>query len=170
MGRGAIAEMRTTRIAKGRDVRFWFPEEKPCGALSNLYPRSLVFEGIRYRSAEHAYKAGQARRAAVRNWLRNAPTAQLVALSGERLPKSETVQGWSRRRIPLMRRILKAKFTQHPDLRRLLLGTGVRRLVEHAPDDNPINRFWSEIKGSRAGKNHLGRLLMELRRDLRESS
>lgn len=153
-----------------RDIRFWLPDRKPYGALSNLFARPMVFEGVRYKTAEHAYKAAQARRPEVRRWLMSAPTAELVAAAGERLPNSETLAGWSRMRIPVMRSILKAKFSQHEDLRRLLSSTGESRLVEWAPEDNAINRFWSEIKGSGAGENHLGRLLMALRAQLRREA
>jgi ribA/ribD-fused uncharacterized protein len=150
-----------------REVHFWKPEGKPYGALSNLFARPVVVGGIRYRSAEHAYKAAQARRLQVRAWLRNAPTAELVANAGEKLPKHETVKGWTGKRVEVMRRILKAKFLQHEDLRRLLLETGECRLVEWAPEDNDINRFWSEVRGSGVGQNRLGKLLMDLRRELR---
>lgn len=152
------------------DLHFWKPESKPYGALSNLFPRKVVFEGGVYRTAEHAYKAAQARRSEVRQWLKDAPTAELVALAGERLPRSETARGWEKARIPTMRRILEAKFTEHEDLKRLLLSTGNRRLVEWAPEDNEVNRFWSEVRGSGVGRNMLGRLLMDLRRSLRQSS
>ena len=66
-----------------------------------------------------------------------------------------------------MRAVLAAKFGQHGDLRQLLLATGERTIVELAPFDDPINRFWSRIASSGAGDNWLGVLLMELRATLR---
>ncbi len=67
-----------------------------------------------------------------------------------------------------MRGVLRAKFTQHQDLRELLLSTGDARLVESAKTDNPVNRLWGEVNGK--GKNMLGVLLMELRSELRNQS
>ncbi|PNB06401.1 DUF1768 domain-containing protein, partial [Pseudomonas sp. FW305-67] len=65
-----------------------------------------------------------------------------------------------------MRRVLRAKFTQHADLRDLLLSTGDARLVEAATVDNDVNRLWGEVNGS--GRNMLGVLLMEIRAELRQ--
>jgi N-glycosidase YbiA len=51
-----------------------------------------------------------------------------------------------------------AKFSQHPDLARLLLETGSRKLVEHRPD-----KIWGDgMDGS--GKNLCGRSLMLIRK------
>jgi hypothetical protein len=65
-----------------------------------------------------------------------------------------------------MRRVLRAKFTQHADLRELLLSTGDARLVEVATIDNEVNRLWGEVNG--IGKNMLGVMLMELREQIRQ--
>jgi len=63
-----------------------------------------------------------------------------------------------------MRDALCAKFTQHDDLRRLLLSTGDAKLVEHTERDD----FWGN-GGDGSGANMLGRLLMELRDELRRA-
>ena len=55
---------------------------------------------------------------------------------------------------------LYAKFTQHGELKRLL-GTGDRLLVEHTERD----RYWGD-GGDGRGENHLGKLLMKLRKEL----
>jgi len=65
-----------------------------------------------------------------------------------------------------MRGVLRAKFTQHDDLRKLLLSTEDARLVESATVDNEVNRLWGEVNGK--GRNMLGELLMELRAELRQ--
>ncbi len=61
-----------------------------------------------------------------------------------------------------MRQALRAKFTQHDDLRILLLGTGEAVLVEHTEKDH----YWGD-GGDGSGKNRLGQLLMEIRSELR---
>jgi predicted NAD-dependent protein-ADP-ribosyltransferase YbiA (DUF1768 family) len=67
-----------------------------------------------------------------------------------------------------MRGVLRAKFTQHEDLRELLLSTADARLVESATVDNEVNRLWGEVNGE--GRNMLGELLMELRAELRREN
>jgi predicted NAD-dependent protein-ADP-ribosyltransferase YbiA (DUF1768 family) len=60
-----------------------------------------------------------------------------------------------------MRNVLIAKFTQHEDLRDILLSTGKARLVESATVKNSVNLEWGEVNGK--GQNKLGILLMEVR-------
>ena len=75
---------------------------------------------------------------------------------------------WSKVKYDRMYNVLFAKFTQHEDLRALLLSTGNKRLVEKATVDNLVNRTWGEVNGK--GKNMLGVLLMKLRVELRNLS
>jgi ribA/ribD-fused uncharacterized protein len=56
---------------------------------------------------------------------------------------------------------LRAKFTQHDDLKATLLGTGTAKLVEHTENDS----YWGD-GGDGTGKNRLGILLMQLRDEL----
>jgi ribA/ribD-fused uncharacterized protein len=57
-----------------------------------------------------------------------------------------------------MYRVLDAKFSQHPELRALLISTGKKRLVERPTKDD----YWGEDEEG-VGQNMLGKLLMQLR-------
>ena len=70
---------------------------------------------------------------------------------------------WEEVKQDVMYVALYAKFTQHSDLKKRLLGTGDRPLVEHAERD----RYWGD-GGDGRGENHLGKLLMKLRNELFE--
>jgi ribA/ribD-fused uncharacterized protein len=147
------------------EIRFYRASERPWGAFSNLYRRQVVFEGETYPTSEHAYQAGKARKPEVRTWLMSAPTPSLLAMAAHGLYYWDIAPGWSRIKFDRMRGVLSAKFTQHSDLRSLLLSTGDARLVESATVDNEVNRLWGEVNGQ--GRNMLGELLMELRSNLR---
>lgn len=147
------------------EIRFYRANEKPYGVFSNLYKRSIVFDGVEYPTSEHAYQAGKARKEAVRKWLMDAPTPSLLAMAAHGLYVWDVAPEWSKTKFDRMRGVLLAKFTQHDDLRELLLSTGDARLVEVATVDNAVNRLWGEVNG--VGKNMLGVLLMELREKLR---
>ncbi|WP_304412350.1 NADAR domain-containing protein [Thiorhodovibrio frisius] len=56
-----------------------------------------------------------------------------------------------------------AEFSQHPELRELLLATGEARLVEHREKDSD----WGD-GGDGRGRNMLGLLLMDVRQQMRE--
>jgi len=150
------------------EIFFSQPDEVPYGALSNYYMRPLRINGSHYPSAEHAYQAFKALRPEVRNWIAQAPTAQLAAVAGDALPLDEIVAGWTAQQASLMATVLQAKFTQHRDLGDLLLSTGEATLAESTLEDTPVNRFWSKVNGE--GTNMLGQLLMDLRARFREGT
>lgn len=147
------------------EIRFYRANEKPFGAFSNLYRRQIDFEGETFPTSEHAYQAGKARKPQVREWILSAPSPSLVAMAAHGLYYWDISPGWSRTKFDRMRAVLRAKFTQHRDLRDLLLSTGDARLVESATVDNEVNRLWGEVGG--VGRNMLGVMLMELRNQLR---
>ena len=150
------------------EIRFYRASEKPYGALSNLYRRSILFEEHEYATAEHAYQAGKARKKEVREWLLSAPTPALVAMAAHGLYTWDIIPNWSEIKFSRMRDVLRAKFTQHEDLRALLVSTGNKRLVEAGRVDNLVNRTWGVVNGR--GKNMLGVLLMEIRAELQQQS
>lgn len=69
---------------------------------------------------------------------------------------------WDFVKIGIMRGILRAKADQHEYVRRKLLATGDRELVENSWRDD----FWG-WGPNRDGKNILGKLWMEVRAELR---
>lgn len=148
-----------------KEISFYRANEKPYGAFSNLYRRTMVFEGVEYPTSEHAYQAGKARKESVREWLMAAPSPSLLAMAAHGLYVWDIAPDWSKTKFDRMRGVLRAKFSQHEDLRELLLSTGNTRLVEKATVDNSVNRLWGEVNG--VGKNMLGQMLMELREELR---
>ena len=72
---------------------------------------------------------------------------------------------WESVKEDIMFKALQAKFTQHEDLKKLLVGTKDRRLVEHSPHD----KYWGD-GGDGSGENRLGILLMKLRDELTRKS
>lgn len=149
------------------EIRFYRANEKPYGVFSNLFKRTVTFEGVEFPTAEHAYQAGKARKETVRNWLLSAPTPSLVAMAAHGLYTWDIVPNWSKIKFERMREVLRAKYTQHEDLRLVLLSTGDARLVESCRTDNLVNRTWGEVNGK--GLNMLGVLLMEVRVELRQT-
>jgi ribA/ribD-fused uncharacterized protein len=148
-----------------REIRFYAANERPYGALSNLYRRPVRFMGRTFPTSEHAYQFGKARKPVVRDWLMVAPSPSLLAMAAHGLYRWDVASDWSRVKLTRMRLVLACKFWQHPDLRELLIGTGDAPLVEYTTVDNPTNRFWGEVEG-RGGKNEMGQALMYVRADL----
>lgn len=165
MSRSAESRKSTKSTEKQNEIAFYRANEKPYGAFSNLFRRAMIFEGREYPTAEHAYQAGKARKEAVREWILSAPSPSLVAMAAHGLYTWDIASNWSQIKFDRMRDVLQAKFTQHEDLKELLLSTGDARLVEAGRTDNPVNRTWGEVNGK--GLNMLGVLLMEVREEIR---
>lgn len=146
----------------------FYRADRPFGEFSNLYRRSMEFEGRKFPTAEHAYQFGKAAKPAVREWMMAAPSPSLLAMAAHGLYRWDIVADWKDIKVPRMRRVLTAKFGQHSDLRDKLLATGDAELVEAGAADNATNRFWGQVNGK--GQNTLGVLLMEIRDALAPAS
>lgn len=150
------------------DIKFYKANERPFGVFSNLYRCEVSLEGESFPTAEHAYQSAKPRDDRVRKWLMDAPTPALLAKTAHQLNRPwEVASNWSKIKVEHMRKVLRAKFEQHVNLRKILLSTADRHIVEAGTIDDAAGRFWGEVNGK--GKNMLGILLMELRQELRSN-
>src|SRR5260221_12444305 len=141
---------------KERQVIKFYKVKDAYGAFSNfaLYP--IVHEGIRYSTTEHFFQQAKFKDLESKKKVIEASTPMEAATLGRTL--SMTVTDWSLVRDKVMYLALLLKFTQHVELRELLLSTGDAEIVEETTDDH----YWG--KGSKGdGKNMLGVLLMKVR-------
>ena len=80
-----------------------------------------------------------------------------------RTRKVKIRNNWDNFKDNVMYDALKAKFTQHKELRKLLIETEAKILIEHTENDS----YWGD-GGDGTGKNKLGKLLMKLRNTLND--
>lgn len=128
--------------------------------LSNFYPAEIYFERITYPSVEYAYQA--AKTFSVEDRL-NIKKAHLPAIAKHLGRKVELREDWEEVKLVLMKRFLLEKFSASP-LKEKLLSTGDAELIEV---NTWGDTFWGQHPEG-TGLNHLGRLLMEVRRGLVE--
>lgn len=127
--------------------------------LSNFYPCDVSLDGDIYPTVEHAFQAAKTADTTMRRVIRQAPTPGLAKKLGRAVKRLRS--DWDTQRLTVMLDLLRQKFA-HPELRELLLATGDADLVE----GNYWNdRYWGSVDG--VGENHLGRLLMKVRKELR---
>jgi len=134
------------------------------GEFSNFSPHPISLSGKRWPTSEHYFQAQKFDDAAYVERIRKAHSPMEAANLG-RDRKQKLRRDWESVKVEVMRTALRAKFTQHADLAALLLSTGDAKLIEHTHND----RYWAD-GGDGSGKNWLGRLLMELREELRTSA
>ena len=66
-------------------------------------------------------------------------------------------------KLNVMYDAIRAKFTQHAELRQLLLDTQDAKIIEHTENDD----YWGD-GGDGKGKNMLGKILMKVREELKK--
>lgn len=133
--------------------------------LSNFYPSSIQLEGETYPTVEHAFQALKTSEADDRRAIREAETAARAKQLGRRV---NLRADWERVKFGLMGDLLRQKFAD-PNLRASLLATGEADLIE---GNTWGDKVWGcvQVKGKWIGQNNLGKLLMQVRAELRRNS
>ena len=128
--------------------------------LSNFYEAKVEYCGLVYGSNEAAFQA------------------QKCIIEEEKIPftaydpgKSKGVgrrvqlrPDWEEVKVGLMEEIVRAKFTQNPELAAKLLATGDKVLVE---GNHWGDTYWGVDTHTGQGENRLGKILMEIREELK---
>lgn len=128
--------------------------------LSNFHPSTVTYEGKRYPTVEHAFQAAKTFDENSKEAVRKATTPGDAKKLGRLVSLRE---GWDEIKVDIMRDLIRRKF-QNPFLRPLLLATGDAELIE----GNYWNdRFFGVCMRTGVGENHLGRILMEVRDEIR---
>jgi ribA/ribD-fused uncharacterized protein len=128
--------------------------------LSNFWPAEVVFEGMTYPTAEHAYQAAKSLDPAERQRIAAAPTPAQAKQAGRALKPRDD---WETAKFQVMEVVVRDKFTRHADLGRQLLASGDAELIE---GNTWGDRVWGVYQGE--GENRLGKILMKVRAELRE--
>ncbi len=132
--------------------------------LSNFHQHPITIDGITFPTSEHAFQAAKTHDRATKLTIAAKPKpGQAKRAGGKRgIIKGDLFrQDWEQVKVSIMREILKLKFSD-PTLKQALLATEDRPLIE----GNIWNdTFWGVCKGK--GKNTLGKLLEEIRAELR---
>lgn len=123
--------------------------------LSNFWPCVVALDSVEYPSVEHAYVAAKTLDPQVRLKARTCRTPGDVKRLGRKISLRTD---WNEIKLSVMSELLDQKFGRHPDLRKRLLATGDRQLIE---GNTWGDTFWGVCNG--VGENHLGKLLMKTR-------
>lgn len=141
-------------------IKFYMPSDE-YGCFSNFSRHRIFMNGKVWKTVEHYFQAQKFAGTKHEEEVRRAYTPKIAAQLG-RGRKKPLRSDWEKVRVGIMREALFAKFTQHDDLKKILLETGDALLVEHIAKD----KFWGD-GGNGKGLNILGKLLMEVRKELK---
>lgn len=139
--------------------------DAPYQVFSNFHPCTVTYEGIIFPSVETAFQAAKTLDMAERRKI-----AHMYPGAAKKYGRTLTIRtDWEQVKQSVMLYLLRQKFAPGTENARLLLNTGDAVIEEgNWWHDN----YWGICRCNRcAGKiheNHLGRMLMQLRQELRE--
>ena len=140
-------------------ILFYYETEEPYGCFSNFSAHAVYLKGIIWPTTEHYFQAQKFAGTPLEERVRLAKTPEEAKRLGKINPARPD---WKQIRDEIMLEAVRAKFTQHPNLREILLSTGDDLMAENAPRDD----YWGIGENGR-GTNRLGQILMQVRSELR---
>jgi hypothetical protein len=146
--------------APTNEIRFYHVSDD-YGCFSNFAPYPIRLRGVTWPTSEHYFQAQKFTGTAQESAIQRAKSPAIAARMG-RSRKVRLRRDWESVKVAVMHEAVRAKFSQHPELRAILLATGDARLVEHTEHDD----YWGD-GGDGRGRNELGRILMRVREELR---
>jgi hypothetical protein len=127
--------------------------------MSNFSASEVELDGLGYPTVEHAYQAAKTSDATERRRIREADSPSKAKKLGQQV---KLRADWEEVKLQIMEDLLIQKFSD-PALKQKLLDTGEAYLEE---TNTWGDKFWGVCKGN--GKNHLGKILMKIRKSLGE--
>lgn len=127
--------------------------------MSNFHSSPIVEQGLTFRSVEHLYQYARTRDADARRRILHTPSAATARSIGRNAPQRPD---WEQIKVEVMRKALRLKFRQHPDLAAKLLATRGECIEHYCPWET--HSFWGV--GCIDGANTLGLLLEQIRDEL----
>lgn len=151
-----------------KEIRFWGKNSKYF-EFTNFYMRSIQIDNILWPSSEHYYQANKFIQKEIINEILSQKYPMAVYKLANVTYKNNIRENWNEIKIDVMRKVLREKFSQHEDLKKLLLETDDDILIENSPYDS----FWGVggfgnkyIEGT---NNWLGKILMDIRKELSQN-
>ena len=134
---------------------------KPYSFLSNFYNYkfNITYKGFTYNSVEAAYQAQKDPSQAEK--FSKCIRSEFAKAMGQRLKNVR--KDWDDVKYDVMKELVYLKFSQNERLKKLLLETGDRQLVEL---NTWGDTYWGVCNG--VGFNYLGEILMDVRDKLKE--
>jgi ribA/ribD-fused uncharacterized protein len=145
--------------------------------FSNMAEYPIQISDVKYPTVEHYFQVQKAKEFGdkeIEDKMMETPSSKAVKALGKKV-KNFQKEIWDEKRQEIMMRAVRAKFTQHPELQKQLLETGDREIGDADARDS----FWgigtsentekSKDPSKWKGQNKLGKLLMALRDDFKQS-
>lgn len=129
-------------------------------SFSNFSNHSIELDGYVWKTVEHYFQAQKFIGTPYYDLIRNLETPKEAAYEGRKYPLPSN---WKEIRYDVMKKAVRTKLFQHPDVTEILLSTGDNELIEN----NPKDEVWANGRNNE-GQNLFGKVLMELRTEFKK--
>ena len=143
---------------------YFYKVWQPYGCFSNFSLHSIEMQNTFWPTVEHYYQAQKfvgSPSEEIIPVIHQASTPEEAAALG-RCSTRQIRSDWEAVKTQIMREAVLEKFSTHSGIKEVLLSTGDKLLVEDSPNDY----FWG-CGENKTGQNHLGKILMSVREELR---
>ena len=144
----------------------------PFGELGNMAPHRIEYQGKRYKTAEALFQALRFDDEEIREVIRSSPSPMTAKMIAKKYREKMVVEPQGQQDLENMRLVLRLKVDQNPEVKRILLATHNEEIIEDCTNRNRGSaKFWGAalVDDVWVGDNWLGRLLMDLRTQIRNS-
>jgi len=138
--------------------------ERKFYCFSNFSAFAVEWRGVLWMTSEHAYQAAKFDDKKIIERVResrSADEAKKVARINGKLQRND----WEDTKLSIMGEILRAKLSQHSFVQKRLSESGDREIIEDSHKDS----YWG-WGPNKDGENHLGKLWMEIRDEVRSNT
>ncbi|MGE0010364.1 MAG: NADAR family protein [Candidatus Babeliales bacterium] len=158
-----------TQWGGNADSIYFYVKDAPYYEFTNFYEQDIKIDGKVWPTSEQYYQAMKFTDNNLQEKIRQfksdaAGSGPRKAFDFAQKNKSSVRADWQQISLDTMRKAVREKFTQHKGLANLLLSTGTKTLVEAAGGNDDFYGAGADYNG----KNWLGRILMEVRDELRQ--
>lgn len=137
------------------------------GWLGNMAPYPINFENQIWRTSEALFQAMRFDNPEIRELIRNEKSPMGAKMKAKSHNKFMVVEPMSVEDVENMKKCVRLKFEQHPELMVKLLETGNSEIIEDIGIRNgERHKFWGAKRINEnqfEGQNMMGKILMELR-------
>ncbi len=142
---------------------YFYKTNEAYGCFSNFSKHPFELDNKLWPTSEHYFQAQKFAGTEYEEHIRLTATPMDAANMG-RDRKLPLRKDWEIVKDEIMRKAVMAKFRANEDARKILLSTGNEELIENTTKDY----YWG-CGDNGTGRNMLGRILMEVRAELRNS-
>lgn len=138
----------------------FYKTNAPYGFMNNFYPARFFVYNRWWNTIEHAYQAQKCSDPTEYDAIHQAASPRKARDLGQKVKMRDHWDEILKDRV--MEECVRAKFLQHPNLRKQLMDTGDEELIENSK----IDAYWGcGVDGK--GRNQLGKTLMKIRFELK---